>query len=88
VPLRQQGHRTYVYLLLNSYYHSSPRQLAHLLIYCYHMVWGLLTLETNWQRAWPDYCMTTFLDNVFTPPLAFCAVTVIMFSPFGSGGVK
>ena len=34
------------------------------------------------------YSMTTFSWLVLTPPLAFCAVTVIKFSPFGSGGVK
>ena len=34
------------------------------------------------------YWITTFFCNVFTPPLEFCAVTVITLSPGASEGVK
>lgn len=34
------------------------------------------------------YWINTFCVLVLTPPFAFCAVTVITFSPEGSGEVK
>jgi hypothetical protein len=44
------------------------------------------------QKPNPDnkgfYWITTDCCLVLTPPFAFCAVTVIMFSPVGSAPVK
>jgi hypothetical protein len=40
------------------------------------------------SRFPPPYWITIVFCFVFTPPRAFCAVTVITLSPPGRGGVK
>ena len=46
-----------------------------------------LLLPSRFERP-RTYWITTFCCCVFTPPLVFCAVMLMMLSPLGKGGMK